>query len=659
MKRTIYLFLLPLLALLGSCNKMEDIVFDVEQPQFEIKANAILLEVIMPVGSAINDSYYIVGDFNGGTAAVGNPEWQLEKAAASDSKWGIYLDPASFTAGKTLADGFYFVSDTQGDERSVKNEPMKHTLNARIGTRTNIFVDRWAKYFDTPTDTGGHDGYTVYIQNTSSWTALALYGWKDGMADTDIFGGWPGKQPDGTEVINGMTFTYFDLTEAKADLTGINIILNNNNGGSQFDVATIDFNRNYYYRLTDAGISAIDPNASYRLYVDNLTGWDALTLSIGGADWPGMEPAGTTEMNGITYTYFETAIDLMGQNLELWFNNGKDTGDTGMKEFFTKQIIFSRDYYFMLSTDGITEVDPATHRSYSVYVDNTLWSAIALYGYGDAGAQLGNAGWPGVQPTGTANVNGVDFTQFTLSRADNGKTYNFIFNNNNGGSQFDAPAPVTIDHDIYYAITAGGVEEIDPNSYGKSYSIYIDNQSGWDALAIYGWGNGDLGGAGWPGVQPAETVNINGTNYLKFVIAPSSTGLAYNLIFNNNGGGMQFDGPNVTINRDYYFRITDSTCEEPGAHLYIDDQSGWDALSVYGWGDAELAGWPGLPITETREVDNTVYKYVDLSEFALKNINLIFNNAGAGAQFDGPSGILLGDMFYRITSNSFELLPRP
>jgi hypothetical protein len=642
---------------------MEEIVFDVEQPQFEIKAGVILLEVILPVGSAANDSYYIVGDFNGGSAAVGNPAWQLEKAAASDSKWGIYLDPASFATGKTLADGFYFVSAAQGEERSVKNEPIKHTLNAAVGTRSNIFVDRWAKYFDAPTDTGGHDGHVVYIQNTSAWTALALYGWKDGMADTDIFGGWPGKQPDGTEVINGMTFTYFDLTEAKADLTGINVIVNNNNGGSQFDVATIDFNRDYYYRLTDVGISAIDPNASYRLYVDNLTGWDALTLSLGGADWPGMEPAGTTEVNGITYTYFETAIDLMGQNLELWFNNGKETGDPGVKQSVTKQIIFSRDYYFMLTADGIVEVDPATHRSYNVYVDNTAWNALALYGYNDVGGQLGNAGWPGIQPTGTAEINGVTFTHFLLSRAENGKSYNFIFNNNNGGSQFDAPAPVTIDHDVYYAITADGIEEIDPNSYGKSYSIYVDDRSGWGALTLYGWGDGgsgDLGEAGWPGVQPeADKVSINGTDYLKFVIPASSTGKAYNLIFNNNGGGLQFDGPNITLNRDYYFRITDTTCEEPPAHIYVDDQTGWDALALYAWGEAEFAGWPGILQTDTKEVAGVTYKHFDVSAYTLKNVNLIFNNNGAGTQFDGPYVLLLGDMYFRATAGSCEVVPRP
>ena len=67
MKKIIYwLFMLPLFALLNGCDDTDTIIFDDELPQFEIKANAILLEVIMPKGSAADDEYYIVGDFNGG-----------------------------------------------------------------------------------------------------------------------------------------------------------------------------------------------------------------------------------------------------------------------------------------------------------------------------------------------------------------------------------------------------------------------------------------------------------------------------------------------------------------------------------------------------------------------------------------------------------------
>lgn len=40
------------------------------------------------------------------------------KAGNSDVKWGIYLFPSTFKNGKTLADGFYFVSENK--ERNVQ-----------------------------------------------------------------------------------------------------------------------------------------------------------------------------------------------------------------------------------------------------------------------------------------------------------------------------------------------------------------------------------------------------------------------------------------------------------------------------------------------------------------------------------------------------------
>ena len=138
MKKIIYwLFMLPLFALLNGCDDTDTIIFDDELPQFEIKANAILLEVIMPKGSAADDEYYIVGDFNGGAeAAVGNLEWQLEKATGSESKWGIYLLPSTFKDGKTLADGFYFVSASKATVMSASFEMMQPCSTAKSG---NLF----------------------------------------------------------------------------------------------------------------------------------------------------------------------------------------------------------------------------------------------------------------------------------------------------------------------------------------------------------------------------------------------------------------------------------------------------------------------------------------------------------------------------------------
>ena len=102
--------MLLMAVMLWGCDK-EEIVFDSELPQFETRAGYQLLEVIMPQTTQTSDRIYIAGDFNGGAeAAVGDPRWQLEKAANSDAKWGIYLNPADFAEVKTLADGYTFIS---------------------------------------------------------------------------------------------------------------------------------------------------------------------------------------------------------------------------------------------------------------------------------------------------------------------------------------------------------------------------------------------------------------------------------------------------------------------------------------------------------------------------------------------------------------------
>lgn len=51
-----------------------------------------------------------------------------------------------FVNGKTLADGFYFVSKTQGIERTLQNEDALHQISAKVGTRTDITVTRWNAY---------------------------------------------------------------------------------------------------------------------------------------------------------------------------------------------------------------------------------------------------------------------------------------------------------------------------------------------------------------------------------------------------------------------------------------------------------------------------------------------------------------------------------
>ena len=464
--RNIYSLIVVLLAALTvmtSCSKDEDIVFDHERQQFETRADRILLEFIAPYGTAVDEEIYIMGAFNGDSASMGKEEWKLMKAPGSDIKWGIYLDPSTFVSGKTLADGFRFYSATQGSEFTVKGALARHNDNPGLGTFTNVWGERWESYYwsgDGPEIE--HDGYVVYVLDETGWANLNLYMWGD---VNDLNGGWPGMTPTGKQKIGGTEYTYFDMGEANTGLNE-NLIFNNGEGSQLAD--------------------------------------------------------------------FNFTID--------------------------------HDLYLRVTASGVEEmVEPVVveHDGYAVFIVNkTGWDEIALYMWGDVNDL--NGGWPGMQPTGEQTIKGVTYTYFDMGEANTGLSENLIFNNNGAGNQL-ADYAYTIDHDVYLEVTSSGVTEIAPNNYtggdtpepqpsGLHY-IYVDNQSGWDAISLYAWGDKEFFG-NWPGVAPTGSKTVDGVDYIYWEF--TSAGESEHLIFNNSGAGEQTPDFNVVLDRDYYLTVTAS-----------------------------------------------------------------------------------------------------
>ena len=343
------MLLFPLLGLLGSCSSDDDIVFDHEKAAFEIQADKVLLEVIPPSTTAADEDVYIVGAFNGqdDESVIGKDQWKLTPSEVISQKRGIYLDPTTFVEGKTLADGYHFVSSKQRNEVTALGGEVNRTESYAVGTRTNIYITNWAAYFDKAPTEPTHDGYVVYVDNQTSWgNALALYMW----GDAELAGGWPGMQPTGTQVKDGVTYTYFDLGEANSGLTE-NLIFNNNGGGIQLS----DFN------FTITGVEEItnEPkHDGFAVFVDNQTSWDALSLYMWGdindlnGAWPGMEPTGTQVVNGITYTYFDFGEANTGKYENLIFNN---TNGVQLPDF---NFTIDHHVYLRITDSGVTEIDP-------------------------------------------------------------------------------------------------------------------------------------------------------------------------------------------------------------------------------------------------------------------------------------------------------------
>ena len=92
-----------------------------------------------------------------------------------------------------------------------------------------------------------------------------------------------------------------------------------------------------------------------------------------------------------------------------------------------------------------------------------------------------------------------------------------------------------------------------PTIPASKHYIYVNDLTGWDALGLYAWGDGELFGA-WPGEASVGDAMINGINYKVFLL--DTEGGNYHLIFNNWNNGLQLPDYDIVADRDYYFTIT-------------------------------------------------------------------------------------------------------
>ena len=549
MKKKIYSLFLTLLAVTGfmsSCSNKEDIVFDHERQQFETRADRILLEYIAPFGTTPKEEIYIVGEFNGGEEAIGNPAYLLTKAEKSDVKWGIYLDPSTFVGGKTLSDGFAFYSKTQGKEYTINGEEAVHNDNPGVGTFTNIWGQRWEAYYweggEAPEPE--HDGFCVYVDDQTGWDVLTLYMWGD---INNLNGDWPGMQVTGTWNHDGITWKYFDFGEENTGLNE-NLIFNNGGAGAQLKDFNFTIDRNIYLRITADGVEEISPEPSvkhdgFAVFVYDETGWDALTLYMWGdvnnlnGDWPGMEVTGEQTINGVTYKYFDMGEGNTGLSENLIFSNA---GSSQLSDF---AYTIDHDVYLHVTTSGVTEIDPSTFQpgggggdtpDPEPTVEKVIIAVKNSVGYADPhlfvwGDSEACGGWPGAAP-----VKVTDNGWYLFELPANG-TYNLILNDN-GNGQVDGPAVFTAGSHFY---------DVNTTWVESTNTVTINNQAGYTDPRIYAWGDGEIYG-GWPGIKP--TSNENGV----LVFPLPNDGGTYNLILNSDSGSQQ-DIAAVVANQSYTF----------------------------------------------------------------------------------------------------------
>ena len=688
MKRFFTYLILPVLALAASCAKTEPVDFAHEQQAFKTLSDKILLEVIMPQASASTDEIYIVGAFNGGEAAIGNASYLMTHSETITSKWGIYLDPAQFQGGKTLADGFTFYNVEQGYERSSRNEAVSHTLTIGAGQWANVYADKWEKYFlPVDPDEGKivlpeHDGVRIYIIDQTGWDAIALYQWGD---VNNLGGEWPGAPVSGTWTANGQEYKYFEYSDEIFGLSQ-NLIFNNNNGGTQladYNVTFAEGVQDYFFLVTADGVSeapnpaeggavVIPDHDGVRVWVDDQTGWDEIALyqwgdvNNFGGDWPGAQVAGSETLAGIEYKYFEYGDDIFGLAQNLIFNN--NGGGTQLADY---NITFEegvKDYFFQVTADGATlldgpgggggSVDPGPgpepqpeqpKEDVVVFVqDLSGWDELALYTWGDknvAGEDL-CGGWPGIAPAGTQKVGTVVYKVFELKDA-LGRSENLIFNNNGAGSQTGDLALILEEVQFVQLADDGAgnivATVIDPTQ--ADIRIYIHNKTDWEEIALYAYGDAEAFGS-WPGATPINVETVGDVEYLVFGLTADMAGKKLNLIVNNNGGGKQLEDFAITVPEDEIFLTINASyslgpvdgnprgADKKRIAIFVDDQTSWDAIALYQWGNVNNLGgsWPGAQPGGIITIGETDYKVFFYEDALGLSQSLIFNNNGGGTQ---------------------------
>jgi hypothetical protein len=92
-----------------------------------------------------------------------------------------------------------------------------------------------------------------------------------------------------------------------------------------------------------------------------------------------------------------------------------------------------------------------------------------------------------------------------------------------------------------------------PETPTAQHYIYVIDETGYDALGLYAWGDSELFGA-WPGESSVDEKTIEGNTYKVFLL--DANGGSYNLIFNNWNNGKQVPDFGITADRDYYLRVT-------------------------------------------------------------------------------------------------------
>ena len=520
-----------------------------------------------------------------------------------------------------------------------------------------------------------HDGVRVWVDDQSGWDAIALYMW----GDVNNFGGdWPGMQVGGTETIGGVEYKYFEYGE---DIYGLaeNLIFNNNGQGIQHPDVNVTFAegvQDYFFQVTADGATQIDspgggggvtppqpePEAQDgpKIYIKNSTTWGGNLFAHywgnSGTEWPGTQFEEVT-VGDETFLVIPTLHKDIASEVGIIFHSDVDDATNR----YETTLLLDTDRYYELTNDGLTELD----RGMRLWVKNESRWPGNLSAHIWAPAEEGLATeWPGIAAV-PGYADGKTYDVILVPNTFKGKDVEVIFHDDADADNNRFQTAMNLSQDEFYVLSIQYI--LDPEEKAP-VTVYVIDQTGWDDIALYLWGDVNNLGGGWPGIQVSRTETVGKTT-LKVFEVPNALTRNENLIFNNNGNGTQLSDFNLTFEQsEYYLLVTAEGVEiterpqaaVPKVTIFVDDQTGWaEGLALYQWGDVNNlgGGWPGAQVACTVNIAGTAYKVFVFEDAVGLNQNLIFNNNGNGTQH-GDYALKLDEPQYFLTVTAEGVTPK-
>ena len=282
--------------------------------------------------------------------------------------------------------------------------------------------------------------------------------------------------------------------------------------------------------------------------------------------WGGYLIEGSTTAGPDGNQYYEIPLNdkFYGPNINLIIHNAVEAAED-MRALYTVNLAdATEDVYLRVTGDYLdgykaTLVEKPLPK---LYVKSDLgYAAYAMYAWGSNGDV--DLGWPGLQPTGTETIGGESWIVFEPTKPYTQGATNWIINNNGAGDQLDIMQGYEFTHNTFVRIAADGSFTVAGGPIASDgYVVYIIDQTGWDEITCYQWGDINDFGGGWPGKAVDGTITMGGNTYKYFNYGADVKGLSQNLIFNNGGNGVQLGDFNFTFERDLWLTVTESGVTE-------------------------------------------------------------------------------------------------